>query len=694
MMDNMKKRLICTLFFIFIISILMTSNSFALDYFLDRTNFPPQESRLHVHTITFNGTLRVIIPNGFSLYSNPNGGIINQGNITWISPNITTISYTLASPNNCLYDGLIYYSDIFHNNNLIDYFTYVCISDLLIVDHKIEYGHGDANYLSENYISDETATIFNLIRIWNLGHYLTPNQVARNVTISCLFEDYPISTYGHGEVEHLQNPNRKRMNFRWTSIESGYWFRIGILSQRVFGKSVGDTYDVSCTELRYNFSNQQVIAEFQDYDLRVRSTQPFLVSTKSFKNNQIEYTLFNNEEYRICDVYFDRIYGSQIITEYYPELYPGESIKFLADNDPSKNVTIFFTPSWFCNSRNPQIYRQVVEYNLASNIPPKLNDIGNLTAMVDIPFVYYLQALDPDDNILTFISDNPIMNITTLGKVGIVNHTYQNNSVGNYTINISVFDSMNESDFELINLEIVPFNNPPVILNNTNTSVIIKNITIYETDLVELFVSIDDYEGDMLNIKWFLNNPGLIENYNITYPYSMIYFNYTFSEGMSGDYNLTVLVSDKYNSDSYTWDVKVLPKTTTTTTTSSSVGGGGSSTRPTTIVHDCISDWHCNDWTPCINNWRRRTCDDMNRCLVETNKPHFVESCEVEVEISPSIDIESATNISDEEPLIYIESEKPFFMRYLNILPWLLISLLLLLLLLLLLFQKVPVKQR
>ena len=54
-----------------------------------------------------------------------------------------------------------------------------------IVDYKVEYGHGCGNYIAQDepYISNETTTLFNLLRVWNIGNYLDPDEDAQNATI-------------------------------------------------------------------------------------------------------------------------------------------------------------------------------------------------------------------------------------------------------------------------------------------------------------------------------------------------------------------------------------------------------------------------------------------------------------------------------------------------------------------------------
>ena len=79
----------------------------------------------------------------------------------------------MTSPSSCT-EGTIYKSYLTSNSSFSEEFVFVCIPDNKITDCKVEYGPGDANYLPNNqpYISNESVTLFNLVRVWNIGHYL------------------------------------------------------------------------------------------------------------------------------------------------------------------------------------------------------------------------------------------------------------------------------------------------------------------------------------------------------------------------------------------------------------------------------------------------------------------------------------------------------------------------------------------
>ena len=401
---------------IFVILIILLAPSFyALDYQTDRMNFPPDESRLHTQTIVNDGstsiTVNATIPFNFTLSSTD----CTQINATYLSctlPANSTRYYSLISPLNCT-ENTLYFSQL--TGNITDRFTFVCIPDNKITDCKTEYGHGDANYLSDPYISTEPATIFNLLRVWNIGHFLSPNENARNATAECIYENYPVRTYGRVELTYDQN--QINGTFLWNTIEGGYWFRIGVVSQDLSGKNVGDTYNISCGNLTYYFNHHQVIAETSSCNLEIRNREPFtctLIPHPVFTSRSI-LTLTNSELYRTESISFDRLLNDAYHTETYQRLDPGESISYLVDNTAGQ-LTVFYIPSWYLNSFAPLHYRQIVPCS-APNLPPSSSPIPDQAWLMD---TNHSNAFDLDDYFSDPESDNltytytPVQNITVV----------------------------------------------------------------------------------------------------------------------------------------------------------------------------------------------------------------------------------------------------------------------------------------
>jgi hypothetical protein len=419
-----------------ILFLLFATSASAFDYFTDRMNFPPSGSRTHSQTITFNGNFTATLPTGFSLSSYSEAPVIIGSNMTWFSNTTKTVNYTLSSPASCT-SGTRYYSSLYQNNVLQGNFVYVCLPDDKIVDYKMEYGHGDANYLTENCISGEQAVLFNLVRVFNIGSYLTPNEPAHNATISCFFENYPVRTYGNIEV--VQANDTINGTFFWDKIDTGYWFRIGVLSQEVFGKSVGDSYSVRCNWLTYRFSHEQVQAGFTNQTFYIRSMTPFLVTYQQNPSNpeQNIYLITNVDQCSAYSLDITRILNGAMQTEHFTRIMPNETIKVLGENNVTvSNLSIYFVPSWYANSRNPKYYLQ----SFSVNYPPVLSQIGTHIIYVNQTFTYQAVAYDPNNDTLTFFDNTTLFDINS--STGMINFTPNSTQIGNYSINITVTDGI------------------------------------------------------------------------------------------------------------------------------------------------------------------------------------------------------------------------------------------------------------
>lgn len=445
------------LFLVILVLVFASFVSANVDYFSSRMNFPTDESRTHVQTLTNNFGSSVVvnatIPSGFTVDST-DCTTVNSTLLSCTIPSSGSRTYTLSSPSSCT-DGTVYKSKL--RGNLSAEFVFVCIPDNKIADCKVEYGHGDANYLDELYISDETATIFNLVRVWNIGHYLTPNEDAINATIKCQYENYPVRTYGRVEVAH--GDDEINGTYLWTRIEGGYWFRIGVLSQEVSGKSVGDTYDVDCNQLEYWFEHTRVIANYSTCDLEVREKEPLFCNATAHPvfTDKIIVTFFNQEKYGIHDMSFDKSLDGLKHTETYQFLDNGDSVSYVMDNSSADNIDVFFIPSWYANSLKPKYYKQNLNCFNASilNIPP--------VAGPDIPDFAWLintnktDAFDLDDHFsdvdnLTYTCDDPD-NITVLIDANnSVTFVPDHNWTGNRTIRCYANDSVYNTPSNYFNL--------------------------------------------------------------------------------------------------------------------------------------------------------------------------------------------------------------------------------------------------
>jgi hypothetical protein len=444
--------------YLILILLLIPAAQSTIDYSTDRMNFPPGEPRIHqidLHN-NYNSTVIVNITftpgaSGFSDIGS-NCGYPVAGLFNCIMPADSSKYAKIQSPSNCT-EGTTYRVNITSNTSFSAQLTYVCIPDNKITDCKVEYGHGDANYLPDNqlYISNETATIFNLLRVWNIGHYLSPNENAINATVNCTYENYPVRTYGRVEITHQQN--QVEGTFLWEEIEGGYWFRIGVVSQEVSGKSIGDYYNITCSELTYSFEHHTVIANSTTCDLEIRTQEPFVFTLENHPTDSDKsvLTITNSEEYNTYDISFDKLLDGVTHTETYRQLNSGQSTSYIIDKTTACNSTVFFIPSWFINSWHPQYYTQTLDCS-GLNHPPTLSDIGNLTAYVNTTFTYDVNASDIDGDNITFYENTTLFDINNI--TGLISFTPNSSQVNNYSIEICVRDEHNTTDCETINLEV------------------------------------------------------------------------------------------------------------------------------------------------------------------------------------------------------------------------------------------------
>lgn len=346
--------------------LLISFNAFAINsYYSYRMNFPTNEARTHVQTINATGSVNATIPSGFSFLSCTGDCSVSGSSINWSGLSSSAVNYTLTSPSSCT-EGTRYTSDVYEGANVVATFVFVCISDSNVADYKVEYGHGCGNYLDTNVISNESAMLFNLVRVWNIGNYLSPNEDAKNVTINCTFENYPVRTYGRVDVAY--NPSSINASFRWSQIQGGYWFRIGVLSQYVSGKTIGSTYNVSCNPLTYTFSHEKVEAGFSNYTLQVRSYLPFQITAQEDASNlgKAIYSIKNNETYTIYDLDINFAVGNITANSHYALLRPNQSIAYRVNIQNNTNITIFFTPEWLVNCFSKKVIGQSVVMNVSN----------------------------------------------------------------------------------------------------------------------------------------------------------------------------------------------------------------------------------------------------------------------------------------------------------------------------------------
>lgn len=459
--------------FVFCLVLLVTSVT-ALDFFSLRMNFPPGESRVHNITLTNNDNFSVSVnitkPTDFTLGGS--GGCVSSGGTKFIC-NISINSSTyveFSSPSSCN-EGDRYTSTITSNASFSDQVTFVCIPDSKIIDHKIEYGHGDANYLSDPYIANESSTLFNLIRIFNIGHYLSPNEDAENVSILCTFENYTVRTYGRTEISY--NGSQVLSNFSWDSIEGGYWFRIGVVGQDFTTEPLGYTYNVSCSELTYDFDKHRVVVPNLTYSLEVRSCKALQVNFAEQPEDYstVEVTLKNIEKYTLFDLFFEKIVGGISEEEHIIQLFPNETATYVIDRNNTYNFSFHFIPAWYRNSRNPQYCVQNFYFNgtMAPIVDATTGGIPDITFQEDTVYSGldlddYVSDPNHNDSSLTWNASS-VDNLTIVidNVTHVVNITPDTDFYGNRTVTFNVTDPDNLSDNQSILVTVLPVNDIPYI---------------------------------------------------------------------------------------------------------------------------------------------------------------------------------------------------------------------------------------
>ena len=209
------------------------------------------------------------------------------------------------------------------------------------------------------------------------------------------------------------------------------------------------------------------------------------------------------------------------------DLIHGDSITFYTNNTNFTINKINDTLGILTNTTNLNIGNYSLQINASDNVssndsknvivrvlpllPPKLDNITNLTTIEDNYYYNVITATDPNNDPLTFIINDSIWsNYTTIlnSTAILINTTYNNSQVGNYSINVTVIDVDNMTDTLIVNFSILQRDDPPIILGP-------NNLTLYEAINNINFLDVYDEENNTWNITSnlsFLN----VSYYNIT----------------------------------------------------------------------------------------------------------------------------------------------------------------------------------
>jgi len=183
---------------------------------------------------------------------------------------------------------------------------------------------------------------------------------------------------------------------------------------------------------------------------------------------------------------------------------------------------------------------------------PVLSHIGNQSARAEVNFVKWLNATDADTShgdLLTFaINDTLLFTITTTNSTtatGLINFTPSSGQTGTYYFNISVKDSTNLEDFELISFTISP-NNAPVLEP-------IADQSKYQNESFIMQLNATDPDGDNVTYSYATSN---FPSFSIS---SSGLMSFSFVQADVGNHSVTVTATDSWgatNSSTFNFEVK------------------------------------------------------------------------------------------------------------------------------------------
>ena len=325
---------------VFALVVSMTSAS----YFYEPMNFEPDVDTNHSFTALISGEINVTLPQGFELIS---GSLIGNNSVDFI---FSKNSSNASSPE-------VFVGNIYVDGSLLESYYLLSTYDRNVVDTKVEVGHGDFGYIdTDEIIGTNPLLIFNLIRIWGIGSDLY-NEELQNVRFNCTFPNIVPSTVDRKYTTEYTGSNVVASG-TLARMEGFSLFRIFVLSQ-VVNLDDGETYDIVCSDLTYDFIHTRVIASIPDTRLVADSLEPLVIS-KVNADDYVLYTILNNGSYDIREVQFLFDSGNGILRKELDELKSGDFVNYnlVADDSGQINVSARFVPQWQFTSRNPSYILQ------------------------------------------------------------------------------------------------------------------------------------------------------------------------------------------------------------------------------------------------------------------------------------------------------------------------------------------------
>ncbi len=312
-------------------------------YFYEPMNFEPDVDTNHSFTALISGEINVTLPQGFELIS---GSLTGNNSVDFI---FSKNSSNVSSPE-------VFVGNIYVDGSLLESYYLLSTYDRNIVDVKSEVNHGNFNFLSEGIIGTNPLLMFNLVRIWGIGADLY-NEPLQNIRFNCTIPNIVPQTLDSKYISHYGGSNIT-LSGSLSRMEGFSLFRIFVFSQAV-NLDVGETYNIVCGDLTYDFTHTRVIAKIPDTTFIADSLEPLIIS-KVDRDDYVLYTILNNGSYDIRNVEFLFDFGNGILRKELDELKSGDFVNYnlVADDSGQINVSARFVPQWMFNSRSPSYILQ------------------------------------------------------------------------------------------------------------------------------------------------------------------------------------------------------------------------------------------------------------------------------------------------------------------------------------------------
>lgn len=312
------------------------------------------------HTIIYSGDysdVNITFPQGMIFLDGTPGYVLSSDQIFW--PNVSFAKLVVTS-NYAFSEGDVVSSDLYLDGSLSDTIDFVAVPDNKVGNCKSELGHGTSNWLDTSYLPAGDSSLFNMIRVFPLGSYY--NEEAENASLNCTFPKYHILV-SQGNLGTLIQHESSSINarFYWDNLGKN-WFRVAPLEQEILSASVGDIYNIVCSDVNYQYTQGNVTAPVDCLSFEFRNA-----SALSFSRSEGNITITNSEEYYIYDLEISWLEesGYKDVVRY-AYLAP-DDVLVLYFNPGNYTLSASFIPVWYKNSMSDNFVFQ--EYSFFYSVP-------------------------------------------------------------------------------------------------------------------------------------------------------------------------------------------------------------------------------------------------------------------------------------------------------------------------------------